>query len=77
MSSKVNNNIFWAYVIIIVKLKQQNLIYNKLQVLTIYAEVDPVNNHIHCFTMQGYVLVQMDFGFPQHLLVEFLRKTLD
>ncbi|XP_060733982.1 cholesteryl ester transfer protein [Tachysurus vachellii] len=25
----------------------------------------------------GYVLVQMDFGFPQHLLVEFLRKTLD
>uniref|UniRef100_W5U8Z1 Cholesteryl ester transfer protein n=1 Tax=Ictalurus punctatus TaxID=7998 RepID=W5U8Z1_ICTPU len=24
----------------------------------------------------GYVLVQMDFGFPQHLLVEFLRKTL-
>ncbi|MCI4379169.1 hypothetical protein PGIGA_G00224890 [Pangasianodon gigas] len=25
----------------------------------------------------GYVLVQMDFGFPQHLLVEFLRKTLE
>ncbi|MCJ8733282.1 hypothetical protein PDJAM_G00221520 [Pangasius djambal] len=25
----------------------------------------------------GYVLVQMDFGFPQHLLVEFLRKALE
>uniref|UniRef100_A0A3B4CGZ3 Cholesteryl ester transfer protein n=1 Tax=Pygocentrus nattereri TaxID=42514 RepID=A0A3B4CGZ3_PYGNA len=25
----------------------------------------------------GYVLIQMDFGFPHHLLVEFLRKTLD
>lgn len=25
----------------------------------------------------GYVLIQMDFGFPQHLLVEFLKKTLD
>ncbi|XP_076849767.1 cholesteryl ester transfer protein isoform X2 [Brachyhypopomus gauderio] len=24
----------------------------------------------------GYVLVQLDFGFPHHLLVEFLRKTL-
>ncbi|XP_072550955.1 cholesteryl ester transfer protein isoform X2 [Salminus brasiliensis] len=26
---------------------------------------------------EGYVLIQMDFGFPHHLLVEFLRKTLD
>ncbi|XP_062317345.1 cholesteryl ester transfer protein [Osmerus eperlanus] len=25
----------------------------------------------------GYVVVQMDFGFPHHLLVEFLRKTLE
>ncbi|XP_039549341.1 cholesteryl ester transfer protein [Pimephales promelas] len=25
----------------------------------------------------GYVVVQMDFGFPQHLLVEFLKRTLD
>ncbi|XP_060778936.1 cholesteryl ester transfer protein [Neoarius graeffei] len=25
----------------------------------------------------GYALVQMDFGFPQHLLVEFLKKTLE
>ncbi|XP_036441501.1 cholesteryl ester transfer protein [Colossoma macropomum] len=25
----------------------------------------------------GYVLIQMDFGFPHHLLVEFLMKTLD
>lgn len=25
---------------------------------------------------QGYVVIQMDFGFPHHLLVEFLRKTL-
>ncbi|KAF7699034.1 cholesteryl ester transfer protein [Silurus meridionalis] len=25
----------------------------------------------------GYVLVQMDFGFPEHLLVEFLKKTLE
>ncbi|KAL7403304.1 hypothetical protein ABVT39_027561 [Epinephelus coioides] len=24
----------------------------------------------------GYVVIQMDFGFPHHLLVEFLRKTL-
>ncbi|XP_067276518.1 cholesteryl ester transfer protein [Pseudorasbora parva] len=25
----------------------------------------------------GYVIVQLDFGFPQHLLVEFLKRTLD
>lgn len=25
----------------------------------------------------GYVMVQLDFGFPQHLLVEFLKRTLD
>lgn len=25
----------------------------------------------------NYVVVQMDFGFPHHLLVEFLRKTLE
>ncbi|CAL8357389.1 unnamed protein product [Lota lota] len=25
----------------------------------------------------GFVVIQMDFGFPQHLLVEFLRKTLE
>lgn len=25
----------------------------------------------------GYVVIQMDFGFPHHLLVEFLQKTLD
>ncbi|XP_041795174.1 cholesteryl ester transfer protein [Chelmon rostratus] len=24
----------------------------------------------------GFVVIQMDFGFPHHLLVEFLRKTL-
>ncbi|XP_035497744.1 cholesteryl ester transfer protein isoform X2 [Scophthalmus maximus] len=24
----------------------------------------------------GFVVIQMDFGFPRHLLVEFLRKTL-
>ncbi|XP_068458591.1 cholesteryl ester transfer protein [Clinocottus analis] len=24
----------------------------------------------------GYVLIQMDFGFPHHLLTEFLKKTL-
>ncbi|XP_029952831.1 cholesteryl ester transfer protein [Salarias fasciatus] len=24
----------------------------------------------------GFVLIQMDFGFPHHLLVEFLKKTL-
>lgn len=27
--------------------------------------------------VQGYVIVQLDFGFPQHLLVEFLKRTLD
>ncbi|XP_036399889.1 cholesteryl ester transfer protein [Megalops cyprinoides] len=26
---------------------------------------------------QGYVIVKLDFGFPHHLLVEFLRKTLE
>uniref|UniRef100_A0A8C4ZNM8 Cholesteryl ester transfer protein n=1 Tax=Gadus morhua TaxID=8049 RepID=A0A8C4ZNM8_GADMO len=25
----------------------------------------------------GFVLIQMDFGFPQHLLVQFLQKTLE
>ncbi|KAM4619078.1 cholesteryl ester transfer protein [Polymixia lowei] len=25
----------------------------------------------------GFVVMQMDFGFPHHLLVEFLRKTLE
>ncbi|XP_071397641.1 cholesteryl ester transfer protein [Centroberyx affinis] len=25
----------------------------------------------------GFVVIQMDFGFPHHLLVEFLRKTLE
>ncbi|RXN18275.1 cholesteryl ester transfer [Labeo rohita] len=25
----------------------------------------------------GYVIVQLDFGFPHHLLVEFLKKTLN
>lgn len=25
---------------------------------------------------EGFVLIQMDFGFPHHLLVEFLKKTL-
>lgn len=25
----------------------------------------------------GYVIVQLDFGFPHHLLVEFLKRTLD
>lgn len=25
----------------------------------------------------GYVVIQMDFGFPHHLLVEFLQKTLE
>lgn len=24
----------------------------------------------------GFVMIQMDFGFPHHLLVEFLKKTL-
>ncbi|MBN3300345.1 CETP protein, partial [Amia calva] len=27
-------------------------------------------------SQQGYVVVQLDFGFPHHLLVEFLQKTL-
>lgn len=27
--------------------------------------------------VQGYVIVQLDFGFPQHLLVEFLKRTLN
>ncbi|XP_012674167.1 cholesteryl ester transfer protein [Clupea harengus] len=27
-------------------------------------------------TQNGYVVVQMGFGFPHHLLVEFLKKTL-
>lgn len=26
--------------------------------------------------LQGYVVIQMDFGFPHHLLVEFLQRTL-
>uniref|UniRef100_A0A8C6TF39 Cholesteryl ester transfer protein n=1 Tax=Neogobius melanostomus TaxID=47308 RepID=A0A8C6TF39_9GOBI len=26
---------------------------------------------------ENYVVIQMDFGFPHHLLVEFLRKTLE
>lgn len=26
--------------------------------------------------LQGSVVIQMDFGFPHHLLVEFLQKTL-
>ncbi|XP_030646663.1 cholesteryl ester transfer protein [Chanos chanos] len=25
----------------------------------------------------GYVVIQMDFGFPHHLLVEFLKRTLE
>lgn len=25
---------------------------------------------------QGFVVIEMDFGFPHHLLVEFLKKTL-
>ncbi|KAF3689215.1 Cholesteryl ester transfer protein [Channa argus] len=28
------------------------------------------------FPRDGFVLIQMDFGFPHHLLVDFLRKTL-
>ncbi|XP_042267009.1 cholesteryl ester transfer protein [Thunnus albacares] len=28
------------------------------------------------FPRDGYVVIQMDFGFPHHLLVEFLKKTL-
>ncbi|KAK9958913.1 hypothetical protein ABG768_011011 [Culter alburnus] len=28
-------------------------------------------------SQDGYVIVQLDFGFPQHLLVEFLKRTLD
>ncbi|XP_064191516.1 cholesteryl ester transfer protein isoform X1 [Anguilla rostrata] len=26
---------------------------------------------------QGYVIVQLDFGFPHHLLVDFLKRTLE
>ena len=26
--------------------------------------------------LQGFVLTQMDFGFPHHLLVDFLKRTL-
>lgn len=26
--------------------------------------------------LQGFTVIEMDFGFPHHLLVEFLRKTL-
>ncbi|KAK5868063.1 hypothetical protein PBY51_012508 [Eleginops maclovinus] len=26
---------------------------------------------------EGFVVIQMDFGFPHHLLVEFLRRTLE
>lgn len=26
--------------------------------------------------LQGFVVIEMDFGFPHHLLVEFLQKTL-
>lgn len=26
--------------------------------------------------LQGFMVIQMDFGFPHHLLVEFLKKTL-
>ncbi|KAK2841824.1 hypothetical protein Q5P01_012024 [Channa striata] len=29
------------------------------------------------FPRDGFVLIQMDFGFPHHLLVDFLRKTLE
>ncbi|KAJ4938720.1 hypothetical protein JOQ06_003329 [Pogonophryne albipinna] len=25
---------------------------------------------------EGFTVIQMDFGFPHHLLVEFLRRTL-
>uniref|UniRef100_A0A4W5NZ46 Cholesteryl ester transfer protein, plasma n=1 Tax=Hucho hucho TaxID=62062 RepID=A0A4W5NZ46_9TELE len=28
-------------------------------------------------SQDGYVIIQTDFGFPHHLLVEFLRKTLE
>ncbi|KAI1890014.1 hypothetical protein AGOR_G00168840 [Albula goreensis] len=28
-------------------------------------------------SQQGYTIVQLDFGFPHHLLVDFLKKTLE
>lgn len=36
---------------------------------------------LFCFSLplsllQGFVTIEMDFGFPHHLLVEFLKKTL-
>ncbi|KAG7279780.1 hypothetical protein CRUP_008850, partial [Coryphaenoides rupestris] len=35
---------------------------------------DIVNPEV--ISQNGFVVIQMDFGFPHHLLVDFLRKTL-
>ncbi|KAM6946179.1 cholesteryl ester transfer protein [Aplochiton taeniatus] len=41
------------------------------QGLYLFDLIDPIVE-----PQDGFVLIQMDFGFPHHLLVEFLRKTL-
>ncbi|XP_075998582.1 cholesteryl ester transfer protein [Genypterus blacodes] len=33
--------------------------------------------HPEVLPHDGFVVIQMDFGFPHHLLVEFLKKTLE
>uniref|UniRef100_W5MM68 BPI fold-containing family B member 3 n=1 Tax=Lepisosteus oculatus TaxID=7918 RepID=W5MM68_LEPOC len=39
--------------------------------LSLFELIDP-----EVVSQQGYVIVQLDFGFPHHLLVEFLQRTL-
>ncbi|TRY66616.1 hypothetical protein DNTS_034054 [Danionella cerebrum] len=40
--------------------------------LNLFDIINPIVTH-----QNGYVVVQLDFGFPQHLLVEFLKRTLE
>nr|XP_023682844.1 cholesteryl ester transfer protein isoform X1 [Paramormyrops kingsleyae] len=42
------------------------------QGLDLFDIINPV-----VLPQEGYVVVQVDFGFPHHLLVDFLKKTLE
>ncbi|KPP75945.1 cholesteryl ester transfer protein-like, partial [Scleropages formosus] len=41
------------------------------------SSISALNGSLSPAALQGYVIVQLDFGFPQHLLVDFLKKTLE
>ncbi|KAJ8003173.1 hypothetical protein DPEC_G00166640 [Dallia pectoralis] len=63
----------------------------KIGVPKVTSELEPVltalldKQGVHLFDIirpqvvpqDGFVIIQTDFGFPHHLLVEFLRKTLE